>query len=80
VLHRAEHEPGLAQPAQQRDADVGRLHQPAGHLRQQRQVKKVIGRVDHDDLCRRPDQPGQLPRGVKAGETRPDDYDAALLA
>jgi hypothetical protein len=79
MVHRAEHEPGFAQPAEQRDPDVRRVHQPAGHLRHQWQVEEVIGRVDHHDLGRDADQPGQVPRGVEAGETRPDDHHSAFL-
>ena len=78
MVHRAEHESRLAQPAGQRDTDVRRLEQPAAHLGHQRQVQKVVGRVDHHDLGRRPGQLGQLPRGVETSETRPDDDHTVL--
>jgi hypothetical protein len=75
MSHRAEHEPDLGHPAEQRDADMPRLDQPAHHLRHQRQVQEVIGRIDHRDLGRSASQPGQLPRGVIAGEAGSDDHD-----
>jgi hypothetical protein len=74
VVHCAEHESHLAQSAGQRDADVPRLDQPACHLRHQRKVQEVVGRIDHHDLGRLPDQPGQLPRGVETGESRPGNH------
>ena len=73
--HRAEHEPDLGHPAEQRDADVPRLDQTAHHLRHQRQVQEVIGRVDHRDLDRSAGQPGQLQCGVIAGEASSHDHD-----
>jgi hypothetical protein len=69
--YRAEHESHRAQSAAQRDADVPRLDQPACHLRHQRKVQEVVGRVDHHDLGRLPDQPGQFPRGVKPANPAP---------
>jgi hypothetical protein len=56
VVHPAEHESRLAQPAGQRDKDVRRLDQPAAHLGHQRQVQEVVSRVDDHDLGRRTDQ------------------------
>ena len=75
ISHRAEQEPDLGHPAEQRDADMPRLHQAGAHLGQQRKIQEVIGRIDHRDLDRSASQPGQLPRGVIAGEAGSDDHD-----
>jgi hypothetical protein len=74
--HRTEHEPGPGHPAEQRDADVPRLHQAGAHLGQQRKIQEVIGRADHRDLGRGARHPGQLPRRVITGEASTDDHDA----
>ncbi len=79
MVHRAEHEPHLAQSAGQLDTDVSRLDHLACHLGHQRKVQEVIRRVDHHDLGRVTNQPGQFPCSVEAGETRPDDHDAVLF-
>jgi len=72
MSHRAEHEPDPGHPAEQRDADVPRLHQAGAHLWQQRKIQEVISRVDHRDLGRSASHPGQLPRGVITGEASSD--------
>ena len=80
MVHRAQHEPHLAQPPGQRDPDMGLLQQPTAQLRHQRQVEEVIRRVDHHDLGAGPGPPGQFPRRVEAGEASPDDHHTVLLA